>query len=47
VTAGQFIWAGVVAGRDTADQKLIVSLFNELDSALTELQRSNIALDTC
>ena len=35
-----------VAGRDTADQELIVSLSNELDSALTKLQRSNIALDT-
>ena len=36
-----------VAGRGTADQELNVSLSNELDSALTELQRSNIALDTC
>jgi len=36
-----------VAGQDTADQELIVSLSNELDSALTELQQSNIALDTC
>jgi chromosome segregation ATPase len=36
-----------VAGRDTADQELIVSLSNELDSTMQELQRSNIALDTC
>ena len=36
-----------VAGRGTADQELIVSLSNELDSAMLELQRSNIALDTC
>ena len=36
-----------VAGRVAADQELIVSLSNELNSAMLELQRSNIALDTC
>jgi len=36
-----------VAGRGTADQELIISLSNELDSTLRELQQSNVALETC
>ena len=36
-----------VAGRGTVDQELIDSLSNELDSAMDELQRSDIALDNC
>ena len=36
-----------VAGRGAADQELIDSLSNELDSAMVELQRSDIALDNC
>jgi septal ring factor EnvC (AmiA/AmiB activator) len=36
-----------VAGRDTADQELIISLSNELDSAMRQLQESNVALDMC
>ena len=36
-----------VAGRGTADQELIDSLSNELNSAMEELQRSDIALDNC
>ena len=36
-----------VTGRGAADQELIDSLSNELDSTMAELQRSDIALDTC
>ena len=36
-----------VTGRGAADQELIDSLSKELDSTMDELQRSDIALDTC
>ena len=36
-----------VAGRATTDQKMIVSLSNELDSAMRQLQEFNVALDVC
>ena len=36
-----------VTGRAAADQELIVSLSNELDSAMRQLQESNVALDIC
>ena len=34
-----------IIGRKAADQELIVSLFNELDSAMLQLQESNVASD--
>ena len=34
-------------GRATADQELIISLSNELGSAMHQLQESNVALNTC
>ena len=37
----------LVAGRAAADQELIVSLSNELSSAMRQLQESNVALDNC
>ena len=36
-----------VSGRVTADQELIDGLSNELDAAMRELQKSNVALDNC
>jgi hypothetical protein len=36
-----------VAGRTTADQELIDSLSNELETTMQQLQESNVALDNC
>ena len=36
-----------VSGRAAVDQELIVSLSNELSSAMRQLQESNVALDNC
>jgi hypothetical protein len=36
-----------ITGRAAADQQLIVSLSNELESAMRQLQESNVALNIC